>query len=738
MQASRLPRKPSPLRRLMRAAGMLFLAALLGGILAGGYLFYSWTRDLPTLEAFENLRLTATSTLFARDGTPIATIASVEDGRAVNRTLVRLSDVSPAAVSAVVFSEDKRFYQHYGVDPVRLVGALYYIVRGDLQGGSTITTQVVKQTLLRELAGQRALERKLKEFPLALELERRYSKQEILEMYLNVVPWGGNAQGIQAAAEAYFGKDPAALTLAEGVYLAQLIPGPNPRYFDLKGSRARMKRQLEDMVAEGWISRAEADAAWKQPIVPSGWQAKYDPQGNLLSAKLVDPSARVLPELLKNYAPHFVLAVRAELEKRFGKEKLYGEGGLQVYTSLDLKMQQAAERAVTGARLPINAQLALAALDPETGQVLAMVGERPGTEGQFNRATQAWRSPGSAIKPFVYGTALENGWTQATTVPDAPVEFRDPSQPGGVWRPKNFSGRFLNRPVTIRYALDQSLNLPAIRTADAVGVWRVGEKLKAAGFRLAGSPSLANAIGGGAEITPAGLAGAYAAFVNGGYRVEPKLITRVEDASGRVIYEPQDNRTRLFTPQVAYLVWDMLKGYVYDLGERSLAPVAIPGRVVGGKTGTTNDATDLWFAGASRGLVATLWIGRDDHKPQRLPNGREPSSSLVNPPIWRAFMEEALRGRPGGDFPQPSGLVTGRIDLVSGNPSSSGIPVLFVQRPGPAREDTATSSPPALPSASQTVALDRLTGCLAGPDTPPERMIYRQVAPERVDSYRCP
>lgn len=264
----------------------------------------------------------------------------MEDGRAVNRTLVRLSDVSPAAISAVVFSEDKRFYEHYGVDPVRLVGALYYIAKGDLQGGSTITTQVVKQTLLRELAGQRALERKLKEFPLALELERRYSKQEILEMYLNVVPWGGNAQGIQAAAEAYFGKDPAALTLAEGVYLAQLIPGPNPRYFDLKSSRARMKRQLEDMVAEGWISQAQADAAWKQPLIPNGWQAKYDDKGNLLWAKLVDPSARVLPELVKNYAPHFVLAVRAELEKRFGKEKLYGEGGLQVYTSLDLKMRK--------------------------------------------------------------------------------------------------------------------------------------------------------------------------------------------------------------------------------------------------------------------------------------------------------------------------------------------------------------------------------------------------------------
>lgn len=731
----------------MRAAGMLFLAALFGGLLAGGYLFYSATRDLPTLEAFENLRLTATSTLYARDGTPIATIASVEDGRAVNRTLVRLSDVSPAAISAVVFSEDKRFYEHYGVDPVRLVGALYYIAKGDLQGGSTITTQVVKQTLLRELANERALERKLKEFPLALELERRYSKQEILEMYLNVVPWGGNAQGIQAAAEAYFGKDPAALTLAEGVYLAQLIPGPNPRYFDLKSSRARMKRQLEDMVAEGWISQAQADAAWKQPLIPNGWQAKYDGTGNLLWAKLVDPSARVLPELVKNYAPHFVLAVRAELEKRFGKEKLYGEGGLQVYTSLDLKMQEAAERAVTGARLPVGAQLALAALDPQTGQVLAMVGEKPGTGGQFNRATQAWRSPGSAIKPFVYGTALENGWTQATTVPDAPVEFRDPSQPGGIWRPKNFSGRFLNRPVTIRYALDQSLNLPAIRTADAVGVWKIGEKLKTAGFRLAGNANLSNAIGGGAEITPVGLAGAYAAFVNGGYRVEPVLITRVEDAAGRVIYQPEDNRTLLFTPQVAYLVWDMLKGYVYDLGSRSLAPVAIPGRVVGGKTGTTNDATDLWFAGASRGLVAALWIGRDDHKPQRLPNGREPSSSLVNPPIWRAFMEEALRGRPGGDFPQPSGLVARRIDLISGNPSPSGIPVLFAQEPIRNREAAATSSlpaspsgysAPAVPAASQTVALDRLTGCLAGPDTPPDRMIYRQVAPERVDSYRCP
>jgi TrmH family RNA methyltransferase len=267
-------------------------------------------------------------------------------------------------------------------------------------------------------------------------------------------------------------------------------------------------------------------------------------------------------------------------------------------------------------------------------------------------------------------------------VPDRPLEFPDPSQPGGVWRPKNFSGAFLNRSITLRYALDLSLNLPAIYTAHQVGVEKVAEKLAQAGFAVR-YPTLAIAIGG-ASITPLDLAAAYAAFVNGGYRVAPIFVARVEDARGEVLYRATPERRLLFDPLVAYQGWDLLKGYVYDLGEKGLAKGArIPGRVVGGKTGTTNEARDLWFAGVTRGLSAVVWVGRDDNRPLRM-GGREPSSSVVNPPIWRDFVAEALRGRPGQDFPLPPGLVRARVDLLSGYPSAEGVEMVFPEGKAPA------------------------------------------------------
>jgi membrane peptidoglycan carboxypeptidase len=733
---------------------VVFIAGLLGSIGAAGYVAWLLLRDLPSLEALDDLRFTATSTFYTRDGIPIADLASVEDGRAIARRLVQLGEVSPAAVMAIVVSEDQRFFRHYGVDPIRLLGGLYYTLLGDLQGGSTITTQVVKNTLLRDLAFERrsisGLERKLKEFPLAIQLERRYSKEEILEMYLNVVPWGGNAQGIWAAAQAYFGKDPSELNLAEGAYLAVLLPAPNPRYLDYPSTRRRMRVLLNNMVAEGWISQAEADAAWHYRLVPRGWEATFDDNGNLLSARLVDPSARIIPERNVRLARYFVFEVQRYLRAKIGSDRLRQQGGLRIITTLDLRMQTAAERATAGGRLPDHAQLAMVGLEPNSGEVLAMVGARPGTEGEFNRATQAWRSPGSAIKPFTYGIALEAGWTQASTVLDSPVEYRTPQ---GIWRPRNFDGRFLDRPVSIRYALNHSLNLPAIRAAQAIGVQRLGDKLRLAGFRLTDNMAvIANSIGGGAEITPLGLAAAYASFVNGGYWVEPRLVLRVEDSNGRIIYQPKPQKVLLWTPQVAFQIWDLLKGVVYDETpglRNSLAWRArIPGRIVGGKTGTSDNAVDLWFAGATRGLVATIWVGRDDHRPQRM-GGREPSSSVVNPPIWRDFVEQALRGRPAGDFPQPPGLAVARFDLLTGNESSSGVAAVFperhvqrtqavarhvsplpthIARPGPAISNT---------TVFQTIALDRNTNCLATPQTPTERVIWLQVPEDQISNYQC-
>ena len=667
------------LRLLFR---LLALALLVGAFLVGSVL-WRWAKDLPSLEAFESLRLTATTTLYAKDGTPIATLASVEDGRAVRRRLVGLEEVSPAAVAAIVASEDRRFFRHHGIDWIRFFGALYRTLQGDLQGGSTITTQVIKNTLLKELAGKRTLERKFKEFLLAIELERRYTKEEILGMYLNVAFWGGNLTGIAAASEAYFKKDPLELNLAEGAYLASLIPAPNARYRDLVGTLARARRLIREMAAEGWISPAEAALALKTPIVPSGWEAEYDEEGNLVKAELKDPKAQVLPNLETKVAPHFVLAVRKELLRTFGPERVFGEGGLKVRTTLDLGMQAAAEDAalyaVKSGLLPTGAELAIVGMDPKTGAVLAMVGAKPGTEGEFNRATQVQRSPGSAVKPFVYATAFESGWTQASPVWDKPISFKDPSQPGGVWRPKNFSGTFLNRPVTVRYALDRSLNIPAILTAEAIGVERLKAKLDLLGFKTPSFPSLAMAIGA-VGASPLQMAAAYAAFLEGGLYPEPYLIEEVRDGKGELLLRASPRRRRVFDPKVAYLGWDLLKGYVYDpdpFGRKSLAWRArIPGRVVGGKTGTSNEARDLWFAGVTPGLSAVVWVGRDDNRPMRW-KGREPSSSIINPPIWRRFVERALSGHPADEPPPPEGMVQVKIDLLEGTPRPDGVAVYF-------------------------------------------------------------
>jgi len=726
--------------KIGRYLKILALATVLGVVLAAGIVVRGWTRDLPSLDALENLRLTSTTMVFARDGTPIAQLASEEDGMSINRMLVKLDDVSPAAVAAIVASEDKRFFRHYGVDWFRIAGAFWQTIRGNLQGGSSISVQVIKNTLLRDLSGVRSLERKFKEIPLAIELERRYTKEEILEMYLNVSFWGGNLWGIRAASEAYFGKDPGELTLAEGAYLAALIPGPNARYHDLERVRRRMKVLLQQMVDDGWITREMADAAWKEPLVPNGWEAEYDDQGNLVNAKLVNPSANTLPDLAVEVAPHFVYEIRKQLIDRFGRAKVFGQGGLRVYTTLDVEMQKAAEEAATAAQkrgLPEGAQLAMVGLDPETGEVYAMLGALPGTGGEFNRATQlgdgAGRSPGSSVKPFVYTTALAAGWSQASMVEDKEVSFPDPTQPDGVWKPKNYDGTYMNRAITIRYAMDRSLNVPAILTANSLGVQKLAAELRGAGFKVTSTPGLSIAIGGGVGATPLQLAASYAAFVNGGWRVEPQLIQRVEDADGRVIYESSPIKSRLWDPEVAYLGWDMLKGYVYDedpLGRANLAWRArIPGRVVGGKTGTSNNARDLWFAGVTRGMSAVVWVGRDDNQPMKM-NGHEPSSSVVNPPIWRDFVEKALRGRPAADFAAPDGMTRVKMDLLSGEASSTGAPTYF--RVGRAPR------PAGLPAgASVVLGLEPRRDCIAGPEWSPEEVRWVAVPPGEVSRYRC-
>lgn len=722
----------------------LFLLVFLAVAGVGGYIGYQWSRDLPSLDAIEELRFAATTRLYARDGTPIGALPSVEDGAAVNRTPLRLAQISPAAVAAVVASEDYRFFEHYGVDWIRLAGAIYYILQGDTQGGSTLTMQLVRNTVLQDIASQRTAERKFKEILLALELERRYTKPEILEMYLNVVFWGGNAAGIGAAAQAYFDQDASELTLAQGAYLAGLLPSPNTRYEDLASARERLARLVGQMEDQGWITAEQAARAVAEPVTPLGWQTEYSQTGQLISAELVNPRARIMPDLAIAVAPHFLYELRRTLNSQLPRELLFGEGGLTVYTSLDPRVQAAAEQAAREATVPRGAQLAMVGMDPANGQVLALIGALPGTEGEFNRASQAWRSPGSSIKAFVYATAFEAGWNQATTIPDAPVSYPDPSRPGGYWRPRNFSGSSLNRPVTLRYAFDLSLNLPAIRTAEKIGVDKLAANLLELGFRVPEPPNLAIAIGA-VEITPVQLAAAYSSFLNGGYRVSPQLIDRVEDQDGNVVYRPDLPRRQVWQEEAAYMVWDMMKGYVVDRGAYAYGRKAqVPGRVVGGKTGTSQDARDLWYVGASPGFVGVVWAGRDDYTPMTDVKANISAEDFM-PQIWQRFAEVALQGWANQDLAAPAGVSFERRDLNSGKAvKSGGINMAFSSRAlaekEPADEPKKSPTPPSgglSPGSYVTLALDPWKDCIAGPEVPPERVRFKSVPADQVERYRC-
>jgi penicillin-binding protein 1A len=623
-------------RTLLRSA----LGLLLVSLVAVTGLILWWTRDLPDYRELASLRLRATSQVLARDNRQAGLILPVDDEARVNRRPVTLREVSPAAVAAIVSSEDRHFYTHHGVDLPGLARSLAAtVLRGSRQGASTLTAQYVRSTILED---DETLRRKVRELVLSVQVDRYLTKDEILAGYLNSVFWGGNLSGIGAASRAYFGKPPSDLTLAEGVYLAALLPAPNSRFRNLEFVRGKvMKSRLERLVEDGRVSRADADAAWRQPLTPRGWRTRYDGQGNLLGSQLLDAS--VSRTAGYNLAPHFTQEVRRVLRERLPAGALEA-GGLKIYTGLDIDAQQALERAAERADLPDGAQLAAAAVDPGNGEVRALLGslrDENGDYSEFNRAVLSRRSPGSSLKPVLYTALVEDGRNQWDTFEDSPVEVNDRSQPGGVWRPKNFDSSHLGRPVSMRYALDQSLNLPAVRAGETLGLDRFADKLRLLGLDVRGSLTPSSVLGGGVDASPLQMAGAYAAFANGGEWVQPLFIRRVVDAGGQVLYEAgEPERRRAWTPEAAYVGLDMLLGVVndpqpYNGGYARTARIS--GRPVGGKTGTSSDQRDLWFAGVTPGLAAAVWVGRDDNSamPARSYSG------VVVPPIWRAFVSGA-------------------------------------------------------------------------------------------------
>ena len=661
--------------RIFKILVALVMVAAISGAAIGATFLLRWGRSLPDIRQLDQLRLEGTTKVYARDGTVMGVLAPTVNGERLDRSPVKLDEVSPMAVAAVIAAEDAEFFKHYGFNPVRVGASLYQtFFKGNQQGGSTITQQLMRNTLLSQ---EQTAERKIKELMLSVESERYFTKAEILTAYLNVAFWGGNIRGIRAAAKSYLGKDPINLTVTDGLYLSSLIPSPNIFFQNLCRTREGMKIRLKRMIDEKWITKSEGDAAWHVKLVPKGWaNVHYDKDGKLLGCsgtnnpnkpKLINRKVNIVEEIRTSLAPYFMYEVRKILQGQKYTDKAFSGGGLRVYTTLDPKAQKAAEQAIVNAKRPYGqkeAEVATVGINPYTGEILAMVGgsDQSGAD-QYNRtnSTQFKRSPGSSIKPLLYTLAIEKNYEQWSSFSNRPIYMYvlgTPARPGcqrNYYCPKNFDNSISDPLVPLRKSLDWSLNLPTINIARTIGLTTFRDKLRLLGFNVPDNLPISSAIGG-IDVTPLQMATAYASLVNGGFWIEPSYIRRIEDSEGRVLYPLSDDdkpkQRRVWSPQAAFVGLDMIKGVVYDppgLSEELAKFAKIAGRSVAGKTGTTNDVKDMWFVGTTPTMTAAVWMGHDTPKNM----GYRTYSGEWMPIIWKRFVEAALEGTPPGAYRQP-------------------------------------------------------------------------------------
>jgi penicillin-binding protein 1A len=783
------------MRFILRFFGFLFTIGtvlFLAGALVLGYGVWTFSKDLPDPAQLANYEPPVMTRVHATDGSLIAEYARER------RLYLPIQSVPKLVVNAFLSAEDKNFYKHAGIDPEGIIRAVVANVSSGgrrEQGASTITQQVAKNFLV---GNERSYERKIREALIALRIEAAFSKDRILELYLNEIflgtlTPGRNLHGIAAAALDYFGKSVHELTLAEAAYIAALPKGPN-NYHPFNKRQAAVDRRnwvIERMADNGYVTREEADKAKKSPLT--------------VSPRIVSPNSIA--------SGFFAEEVRRDIAERYGEPKLY-EGGLSVRTTLDPKLQAMARRALVdglvrydeargwrGAQTKIELVgrewgLALAdvpalgdvqpwrlavvleasagqariglqprkeasghvvrereigvipadgvkwtrksvdkalspgdvvyvepmegkagqfrlrqvpeisgaivAMDPYTGRVHAMVGGFSYDQSEFNRATQAQRQPGSSFKPFVYATALDNGYTPSSVVMDAPISI-DLGGGMGVWEPSNYDGK-ASGPRTLRYGIEHSKNLMTVRLAKDVGMPLIAEYARRFGVYDDMLPVLSMSLGAG-ETTVMRMTAAYSIFANGGRRIKPTLIDRIQDRSGRTIYrhddrqcetcsaqdwksqaEPKlvDNREQVLDPLTAYQITSMLEGVV----QRGTAQVVKSvGKPLAGKTGTTNDAKDVWFVGFSPDLAVGIYLGYD--QPKSL--GNSATAGQYAAPVFRDFMQLALKDKPATPFRVPPGIKLIRISASTGmraGPGEGGGVILEAFKPGTAPPDS--------------------------------------------------
>ena len=608
-------------------------------------------------EAWRMIVPPQSSLVFARDGSLIGELGKEK------RTLVSIRTLPRYVGQAFVAVEDQRFYQHDGVDVVGIAGALKDAVRGDPRGASTITQQLVGN-MHPDLVDRRDKSpmRKLREQAAAREMEKHYNKEQILEGYLNQISFGHGWYGIESASRHYFGKGAAQLTLAEAATLASLPKGP-AIYDPIKAPERVTERRnlvLTLMAQQKYVTPAQAEAAKRVPL-------KTVPNAGFS----VDAS-------------YFLDVVRIQAE-RAGIP--VSRGGYRVYTSLDPLLQRAANEALVAGLQDVEAlpgyrhvkfasrpkgstdylQGAVVAIDPTTGDVRALIGGRDYRESSFDRVIDGMRQPGSAFKPIVYAAAIADSLTASTIIPDTAIAI--PLDRGRVYRPDNSDNQFLG-PITMREALTKSRNVVAVQLAEHVGMDTIVQLARRFGIDAPVAPYPASAIGASA-LQPLDLVGAYTVFANLGAHADPRFIYRIEDRGGNAAFtNPAAAPRAVIDPKVAFIVRDMMREVVERgtaTSVRRYLPETVP---VAGKTGTTNDNSDVWFVGMTPELVAGVWLGFD--KPKTITPGA--AGGTLAAPIFGKMMAEYYAVRGSAQWMAPQGLIAAQLDRVSGQLADSTTP----------------------------------------------------------------
>ncbi|MCG6552554.1 MAG: PBP1A family penicillin-binding protein [Candidatus Magnetominusculus sp. LBB02] len=579
---------------------LITIAISLG--LFSGYLFWAFS-DLPKIRQLEQYTPLESSNVYSADNEILAELF-VE-----RRTFVPSSSIPQHVKNAFIAVEDARFYKHSGIDFVRMVGAIKEDLkaRGFVQGASTITQQLAKMLFLKP---ERSISRKIKEAALSIQIERHYSKDEIIGLYLNQAYFGTRAYGIEAAAYAYFGKTTSNLSIAEAALLSALPKAPSS-YSPFKNSQKALNRRnyaIRKMLENGFIDERQYDAAIKEPLP-------------------------TMPHIRQYKSPYFVDYVKNILEEDYD-EQLY-TAGLKIYTTLDYKMQKEAEKAVVFGienlhkRGRTNVQAALLAVDMRTGAIKAMVGGTDFLETQFNRVTQAIRQPGSSFKPIVYLTAFNQGFSPEDIIHDGPMTFVGSSK-SDVWVPQNYEREYKGD-VPIRFALAHSLNAATVYLADKVGIRNVVETAKMLGIKNTVHPYLSSALGA-SDMTLMELVYSYTAFATG-KRFDHLSIERIVDREGLLLEEKKAMPPKTILDNLAVEeMRTVLRAVVVEGTGR--AAMSLP-KTVYGKTGTTDDFVDAWFLGFDDKLAVGVWVGRDNHKP--IGSGETGARAAL--PIWMEFMK---------------------------------------------------------------------------------------------------